>query len=124
MAKNCDCADQTERTSSTETAPSMEIKNFLENNAFIDTAENKMLSDYFAEKSTEKNIIKTSTGVEVSRDKFCGKRYVVTIKMPVRKLWPNQSRIESNLLDAIRKLVEKEKPHWNPNVISKVEIDV
>lgn len=101
-----------------------EIKDFLEKNAFVDKNERKMLSNYFGKDSTEKRIVRNSTGVQVVVDNNYRrkKRYVLIIVMPNKEVLRNCSQVESSLLTAIRELVRQEKPHWNVYVLSKVEI--
>jgi len=60
-----------------------------------------------------------------------GKRYSVRITVVKAatdelpgQLLRNRSRIESNLLTAIRKLITENQPHWNASVIGKVTVEV
>lgn len=36
----------------------------------------------------------------------------------------NRSRIESNLLTAVQKMIQAERPHWNAGIISKVIVEI
>ena len=84
----------------------------------------QMLGNYFtlANEATENHIINGFESLQVDDDKHGCNHFVVKIIMPTKKaLLRNQPRVESNILSAIRELINQEKPHWK-EVISKVEI--
>ncbi len=101
-----------------------EIKDFLESNF------KKGLEGYFAcgNEEAERVIVENASSFKVDEDSIgYGKRYSVEIEVPLvlsGRVLRNRSRIESNLLTAIRQLVSLNKPHWNNSVIRKVTITI
>ena len=103
-------------------------------NDFLDNHFNKGLQGYFYDnEKAERTIVDNSSiSFSIKEDsKGCGKRYSVEITVDATastdlpgQLLRNRSRIESNLLTAIRKLIAAEKELWKDFLIGKVTVIV
>jgi len=104
-----------------------EVKDFLTNNKTDTEIGNflkQMLAAYFnpASEATEAYIVEHFKTLDVVEDPKNKTVYVIKITMEKELLLRNRSRVEYNLLSAIRELIALKKPNTKSQVISKVEV--